>query len=131
MNDSINVIVEVDFNALLKRFLNHPKVAEYITECYTSYDGFMSSYPNRIPEWAAIAWEKQSHTVGSMLRLLCTGELNEADVWEYSRDSVRIDEFVDYGVLVNLCNENLDLDRVLPSWDCDELEQAKTVKRGT
>lgn len=130
-NDAIDIIIEVDFNALLKRFIKSPLAVEYLKSTYTSYDGFWSSYPNNIKEWVGIAWEKNAHTTASMLQLFCTGERLEMEMYEYVSESVYLGEYVDYDKLAKLCNEGLDLVSVLTGWDQEQLEDAQVVKRGT
>lgn len=105
-NDSANVEITLDVEELRFWIGKHWElVKKYIEDHYTSYDGFWSSYPNDIKEWATITksftdYDANSHMLGALLGVYFeyigfTEETlyNSIEVWESVMDGIyAIDE---------------------------------------
>ena len=124
-NNSINCIMELDFNALLTAFIKHPKSKEYLKGTYTSCSGFMSHYPNNMPEWIENAFDDKGHTTGSMLQflLIAHDETIENDMIMDVLESVEND-YIDYDKLLKAVNTDIMDNHPLSEWiiDMEDME---------
>jgi predicted DNA binding CopG/RHH family protein len=87
-NDSINVEIELsdDNIAAIKEYIskNGDKWQDYLTNHYTSYDGFWSGHANdaRDNEWLIDNALQDSHNLGAVLNFICKNEnITEADIY--------------------------------------------------
>ena len=73
-NDAIHCEMTIDVDAINKYIDdNWSHFKDYIKICYTSRDGFISSYTNDAAEWIK-GWEEDQHKVGSILQYICSEE---------------------------------------------------------
>lgn len=130
-NDSIDCKIDVDFNALLKAFIKAERSGEFLKERYTSYDGFLSSYPNKMADWIADAYEDQSHTVGAMLEffLLDYSEDISTELYEGVTEDVYAGNYINYGALLKIVNSTFEYNDDLTDWE--DLEGFIPEKGGT
>ena len=89
-NDSINVEIEVDLDAVLLKLIKlNSEFSDYISGQYTSYDGFMSSHSSDSNDWILDIKNNGdlSHKLGACLGflLLCHGT-EEDGMIEYCAD---------------------------------------------
>ena len=112
--DSINCIIELDFNLLLKTFIKHPQAAEYLKDTYTSRDGFISHYPNSLSGWITEAFDGQDHTTGAMLEFLLTADDGDdfqdinnilRDLLEGISENIYCSEYINYDNILQAINE--------------------------
>ena len=81
-NDSINieVICKKGFEKWVKDYLktNADKWKKYLENHYTSYDGFLSSFPNNLKGWEELTEDytnfENGHSLGSILSFYCESE---------------------------------------------------------
>ncbi len=134
-NDTVNIELELDFNALLKAFIRHKHSAEYLKENYTSRDGFNSYHPNNMSDWIEAAWDHQQHTAGSMLAffLMLEDERSELiqNIYEDVSDSVYSSEYIKYDELCEAVNDEFTFSTPLKAWDQEELEAFQAIVGGT
>ena len=88
-NDSINVAYHVDKENVkaIKEYLeeNRENFYQYLQFCYTSVDGFVSSYSNDIDVWMDEYLDKiteETHFIGSILSFILKNEgMNQEDLY--------------------------------------------------
>ncbi len=135
INDSVNISINVDFNQLLKTCINHKDFARYLKDRYTSYDGFLSSYPSRKSEWIENAYDDQSHTVGSMLEFLILADIGgdsaRMDMYEYCSENVYNGEYIQYDKLIEIVNDEFTFNDDMKQWDDETLESFDPIRGGT
>ena len=77
-NDSINVEITVNKTKIKKYLKNNlQKFTDYITEKYTSRDGFSCWYPSDVDEWLDVD-NYGSHELGSVLNFIIFNEDKDA-----------------------------------------------------
>jgi len=133
-NNSINVIMQVDFDALLKAFISHEKSADFLKDTYTSCSGFISHYPNNLKDWIADAFEDQKHTTAAMLQFLLTADDDYDDdsvmycMYEYVSENVYPGNYFDYDSMITSINEKYTYNDDLK--DFSDLEGFTPIKGG-
>lgn len=132
-NDSINVKMSVDFDLLLKTFISYKGAAEFLKDRYTSYDGFMSSYPNNMADWIENAFEDQNHTTASMLEFLIYAENDSdslsLDMYYHCSDSICGSDYINYDAILEAINDRYTYDKPLENFA--DLEGYEPIKGGT
>lgn len=90
-NDSINVAIELsdDNVATIKKYIenNSDKWQDYLTNHYTSRDGFWSSHSNDSSdnEWAVENAVKSEHNLGAILQFICENKgITEMNMYDYT-----------------------------------------------
>lgn len=112
-NDSCNVIVDVDEKAISKYiYENEAAFEDYLREKYTSYDGFHSSYSNKLIDWEEDTkrfrdYSEGPHLLGAILQFICENmDIKEMDI----RDSLDLygEEYIQ---ITSLTWDDVDLDQ--------------------
>ena len=123
-NDSINCIMSVNFNKLLKTFSKQENAARFLKDNYTSRDGFISHYSNKLTDWVKNAFTDQVHSVGKMLEFLLLENDDQIyyDMLCYVQENVYSAEYVEYDKLINAINEHFTFDNPLKDFSQEGLE---------
>lgn len=82
-NDSLDIQIDVDEDLLISKVReiidkNLDEFKKYISDNYTSYDGFMSFYSNDVNDWLKSGYD--AHEIGSLLEFVL--RISEDDVSE-------------------------------------------------
>lgn len=77
-NDSVNVqfhLTDKNKKAIWTYLVKHwPEFRKYLKDRYTSYSGFISSYPNDAESWAAPGTLTHEHKLGSIFQFILANE---------------------------------------------------------
>lgn len=82
-NDSINVIVSLSLDKLIKLIRDRKEAAsQYFINTYTSCSGFVSFHSNEISDWLNKKYilENPAHRVGALLECLCFCEIDTNNI---------------------------------------------------
>lgn len=114
-NDAIYVEIDLDFDKLIGAFKNDPDAAEFVKERYTSYDGFISSYPNEINEFCT---EDPVHITGSILDFFLWDRKDDLYV---ILEDIYYNEYVQYDKIIELFNDeyNVNISEWQDLLECD------------
>lgn len=122
-NDSVNIEIDIDFAALLRKFAKHPQSGDYLKARYTSCSGFISHYPNSLNEWCKDAFDDRTHTVGSMLEfflrlyILECGESAEFDMYQYvSECDTYAGQYIKTDKILECVNEEFTYNPDIKKW---------------
>ena len=133
--DSINCIIELDFNKLLQTFARHQNAGDYLKDTYTSCSGYISHYPNNISAWITEAFDDQKHTAGAMLDILLesaieedTGDSGRISMYYDISENIYAGEYINYDNILSAINEKYTHNPDLTEFS--DLEGFTPIKRG-
>lgn len=113
-------VYTVDFNGLLKVFINHDNTAKYLKDNFTSYDGFWSHTPNNVSCWTEWAYKNAELSIGVMVEFLLgesqevnensnlTDDITNATMEAFSSNN-STSEYIDYKAFAKNINESDEL----------------------
>jgi hypothetical protein len=124
-NDSINSEIECDLDVLLQICNNHlEQFTQYVSDNFTSYDGFSSFHSNDVNDWLDVEYinDNTEYRIGAILDFICKEiyEISEPNLYDLDICDSNYFTNIDYWLEFNPYCKNV----VKVETDCD-LEKAE------